>query len=533
MRIRILPLLCLLSQISSAAAQDASEVKSELQLQENRIRELERIVELQGRALQELRNQIRTLTATPDRISLGEVASAEPIVPAVRPAPPTPVMPQRQESPEPGPLSIRFGSTYLTPFGFMDLTGVWRSNATGTGIATSFGAVPFGNTAGGKLSEFRLSTQNSRIGARVDTILKGTRVTGYWESDFLGYFPGNGAVTTNPSTFRMRLYWVDVRKGKWELLGGQSWSLITPGRKGISPVPSDLFYSQVVDTNYQLGLTWSRDPQIRVVYHASDTVAAAVSFENPEQYIGGSGGGATITIPASFVAPYQTQLNSGGTTLSVPNLHPDIVAKIAFDPKLKNGRGLHFELGGTGRTFRVWNPVAARSQTATGLGAQANLGVELVKGLYAVANNYWSSGGGRYIFGQAPDLIVRADGSLSPLKSGSSLTGLEYTKRSTLVYGYYGAVYVRRNTTLDPVSMKLAGYGYAGAPGTQSRALQEATFGFTQTFWKDPKFGALSLMGQYSCLNRRPWSGEQGPARASMVFFNLRYTLPGAVPPLR
>lgn len=533
MKFRILPLLMLLGHISIASGQESADTKAELQRQQTRIQELERLVELQGKALQELRAQVLTLAGKSAPTSPGLVASTEPVIPAVRPEPPMAALPQRQESPEPGPLSIHLGSTYLTPFGFMDLTSAWRSNATGSGISTSFGSVPFGNTVGGNVSEFRLSTQNSRIGARVDTMVKGARVTGYWESDFLGFFPGNGAVSTNPATFRMRLYWVDVRKGKWELLGGQSWSLITPGRKGISPIPSDLFYSHVVDTNYQLGLTWSRDPQLRVVYHPSSTIAAAVSFENPEQYIGGSGGGGLITVPAAFVTPYQTQLNNGGTTLAVPNLHPDIVAKLAFDPKLKSGRALHFELGGTERTFRVWNPLAARSQTATGLGAQVNTGVEVAKGLYLVSNNYWSAGGGRWIFGQAPDLIVRVDGSLSPLKAGSSLTGLEYTKRNTLAYAYFGAVYVGRNTTLDPASGKLAGYGYAGAPGNQNRALQEATFGFTQTFWKDTRYGALALMGQYSFVNRNPWSGQPKSARASMVFFNLRYTLPGTVPSLK
>lgn len=512
------------------------QVQAELGRQRERIAELERLVEQQGRALDELRNQVRTLAAVPPAQPPAEISATGATVPAIRPAPPVSALPQKQETPEPGPLSFRIGSAYLTPFGFMDLTSAWRSNATGSAISTNFGAVPFGNTTAGNLSEFRLSTQNSRIGSRVDTIVQGARVIGYWESDFLGFFPGNGAVTSNPDTFRMRLYWIDIRQGKWELMGGQSWSLMTPGRKGISPIPGDLFYSQVVDTNYQLGLTWSRDPQLRVVYHPHNSVAAAISMENPEQYIGGSGGGGLITIPSAYVAPYQGQLNNGGTTLGVPNLHPDVVAKVAFDPKLKSGRALHFELGGTERTFRVWNPLAARSFTATGLGAQANLGVELVKGLYLVSNNYWSAGGGRWIFGQAPDVIVRADGSLSPVRSGSNVSGFEYTKNSTLVYGYYGVVYVGRNTTVDKDTGRFAGYGYPGSPTAQNRALQESTFGFTRTFWKDTKYGALALMGQYSFLSRRPWSvssGQPTSAQTHMVFFNLRYTLPGAVPQLK
>jgi hypothetical protein len=525
--------LVMLGVVSIAAAQDSAEMRSDMQRQRDRIAELERLVERQGKALEELREQVRALAGAPAPKSLSLIASTEPILPAAKPEPPVAALPQRQESPEPGPMSIRLGSTYLTPFGFLDATGVWRSNATGNGIGTNFGGVPSENVPGGHLSEFRLSAQNSRIGSRVDAVVKGSRLTAYWESDFLGFFPGNGAVSTNSASFRMRLYWIDLRKGKWELLGGQSWSLMTPGRRGISPLPGDLFYTQVVDTNYQLGLTWSRDPQFRVVYHPNDSVAAAIAFEAPEQYIGGSAGGGVVTLPPALSTPLQPQLNSGTNTLGVPNLHPDIVAKLAFDPKLKSGRALHIELGGTERTFRIWNPLVAQSRATTGLGAQANLGVEVAKGLYVVTNNYWSSGGGRWIFGQAPDLIVGVDGSLSPVKSGSTVSGLEYTRRNSLVYGYYGAVYIGRNTTLDPVTGNFAGYGYSGSPGTQNRALHEATFGFTQTFWKDPKFGALALMGQYSYLTRRPWSGQPGSAQANMVLFNLRYTLPGSVPQLK
>ena len=42
----------------------------------------------------------------------------------------------------------------------------------------------------------------------------------------------------------------------------------------------------------------------------------------------------------------------------------------------------------------------------------------MVKNFRLIINNYWSDGGGRYMFGQAPDVIVRADGSLSPIHAG-------------------------------------------------------------------------------------------------------------------
>jgi hypothetical protein len=444
----------------------------------------------------------------------------------------TAAKPDEQEA---APLSFHLGTAYITPLGFMDFTTVYRSTAPGSGIGTNFGSIPYSNTVQGNLGELRMSPQNSRIGARVDASVMGAHVIGYWESDFLGAVPANAPVSSNSYSFRLRLYWVDLKKDKWEILGGQSWSMLTPGRKGISPLPGDLFFSQDIDVNYQVGLTWSRDPQFRFVYHPSDAVSMGISLENPEQYIGGSAGGALITLPSTIATPYASQLDNGNTTLTAPGVHPDVIAKIAFDPKV-GSRALHFELGGLVRTFKVWNPLNSQHYTSNGEGGQANLNFELFKNFRVLTNNYWSVGGGRYIFGQAPDLIARSDGSLSPVHSGSTVTGFELTHKNTLLYSYYSGVYIGRNVTTDSLTGKFVGYGYPGSPGSQNRSIQEATFGFAQTFWKDAKYGALVLMGQYSYLTRNPWvvaSGQPKDAKTNMVFINLRYALPGSAPAMK
>jgi hypothetical protein len=109
----------------------------------------------------------------------------------------------------------------------------------------------YNNVVNGRRSEFRFSPQNSRIGFRFDGDWKGTHFIGYNEFDFLGTSGATNLTTTNGAFVpRLRLYWVDVRKGNWEFLAGQSWSMMTPNRKGISPLPGDLFYSQVIDVNY-------------------------------------------------------------------------------------------------------------------------------------------------------------------------------------------------------------------------------------------------------------------------------------------
>jgi hypothetical protein len=434
------------------------------------------------------------------------------------------------------PLQFHIGSATLTPVGFVDFTTVFRTTNPGTGIGTNFGSIPYNNSTAGSLSEVRFSSQNSRVGIRVDAVVKGANVLGYLETDFLGAAPSNASVSSNSAALRLRVFWASVRKKKWELLAGQSWSLLTPNRKGLSPLPSDLFYSQVVDVNYQNGLVWSRDPQFRLVYHPSDTVALGVSLENPDQYIGGSGGGGLITLPAAFSANnYSGELNNGTTTYSVPNLHPDIIGKIAFDPKLPNGHALHFEVAGVYRTFRLYNPLTKVTYRSAAGGGSLNVNYEVVKNVRLVSNNFVSDGGGRWIFGQAPDLVVRANGSPSPVHAASTVSGIEAQAGNTQLYAYYGGVYVKRNVALD-VNLTPVGYGYAGSPNSQNRSIQELTFGMTRTFWKDAKYGALQVMGQYSYVMRGPWAvaaGAPSSAHSNMVFFNLRYTLPGSAPTVK
>jgi hypothetical protein len=422
------------------------------------------------------------------------------------------------------------------PLGFMDFTAVFRSADAGSGPGTNFGSIPFNSTPTARLTELRESPQNSRIGARIDAIVKDAHVIAYWESDFLGNNGGNVAVSSNSNTFRMRLYWVDVRKNKWEILAGQSWSLITPGRKGISPLPADIFYTQDIDTNYNVGLAWGRLPQFRMVYHATNTLAAAISAEESEQYIGGSGGGGVITFPSNsnIAANYASQLNSGTQTFATPNVAPDVIGKLAFDPRV-GGLAQHIELAGLYREFKVYNPVNGDKFAAPGANVALNLNFALTQGLHIVSNNFYGQGGGRYLFGTGPDLVVRGDGSIAAIHNAATVSGLEAgTGPNTLFYAYYGDAYFGRSSVIDGAG-KLAGYGYAGAPNSQNRNIQEGTLGMVRTFWKNPRYGALQFMLQLAYYNRDPWyvaAGAPKAAHDATAFLNLRYSLPGAVPSL-
>src|SRR5260370_5116324 len=204
------------------------------------------------------------------------------------------------------------GEAPTAPVGFMDITNTWRSTNAGTSLQTNFGSFPYNNTVQGRLTEDKWSAENARLGLRVDTKVKGANVLGYFEGDFVGGVGSNNTqVSSNSMLFRIRQYYVDVRKGFWEVLAGQAWSMIVPNRKGMSPLPSDLFYTQVVDVNYTNGLYWGRIPGIRFIGHPKNKkITFGVAVENATPYFGGSGGGGIPTLPAALSTIYNAAVDN-------------------------------------------------------------------------------------------------------------------------------------------------------------------------------------------------------------------------------
>lgn len=366
---------------------------------------------------------------------------------------PSAVRAQTPASTPTSPLAIHVGDADLLIGGFMDLTSITRSTATGNGISTNFGNFPFSTTPTGalnptgNLSETRFSAQNSRLTLQATSKAGSLGIKGYLEADFLGNTAQNLNITSNSNGLRMRLFWVQATKGKFEFLGGQSWTLFTPNRNALSPVPGDLSYSQDVDTNYQMGLTWARTPQFRFVMHASDTVTAGVSIENPEQYTGSA-----VVLPAAFPAgEVNTGLGSSavGSSSPTPNFVPDVIGKIAFDPKTGKTHQ-HIEAAVVLSTFRTLNPTTDTTYKKEGTGASVNAVFEPVKNFKLVATNVFSQGAGRYIANtNIPDFIVNSDFSMSTVKSWSGIYGPEIQANKSLFYGYYSIAQADQALTSD------------------------------------------------------------------------------------
>jgi hypothetical protein len=582
----------------AASKPAAPAIESEVQDLRSLVEEQRAELEAQRAALKAEQLKLAALEeklgGTPTESATAPVAAA-PAAPAVAsvstasasPAGPDPQTKAAMAAPQKeveSPLFFKIGGAEFYPLGFMDLTNVWRSNTVGTGIGTGFNSIPFANTAAGRLSEDRFSAQNSRIGLRTHAKFGDADVTGYLEADFLGLTPPNVYDTSNSDTLRMRLYFVDVKKGMFEVLGGQSWSLLTPNRNGLSAMPGDLFYSQDVDTNYQLGLTWARQAGIRFILHPDTHFALGLSIENPEQ-----------TCPSGVVLPpgapvnygSQCDTNSGsltGTgassnTSSVANLHPDVIVKAAYDGGPENHH-VHFDIAGLFRSFKAVNLITSlpnsnltnantSTDTIHGGGVAGTAYLELFKNFHFIGTAFYSSGGGRYIASTGgPDFIVRPDGNLSAVKSGSGIAGFEYqASPKTILYAYYSGAYFGKDvnavtTTVNtPATGTATGtctvvtnYGYGFGPGTSTlatgtgtcaapagstsnanRYMYEPTVGINYTLWRNPSYGDLRVLTQFSYASRAPWYVNSAAtaiptnlptAHTFMTFIDLRYDLP-------
>jgi hypothetical protein len=502
------------SSITAMAQTGASELETlqkQIEMQQQQLDALKTALEKQRQVLEQLQEAARAAASPAAGADPVQAKGAAPIAPAA--------IAEGEQSP--APLAFRIGGADFTPGGFVDVSAVWRSTNVGSGVATAFGSIPSRNTTAGQLSEWRFSSYNSRMTLKVtERPFKNRKVlaTGYFETDFAGALPNNAYVTGNSNTFRVRQAWISVQTGRFEILGGQAWTLMTPNRTGTSSAPSDVFLGLGQDSAYLAGLIWVRPTQFRATYRITPHWTFAFSAENPQQYVTNA-----TTLPADFVMQFDT--SSGNSAIA--NARPDFIGKLAYDTKV-GGKSLHLELAALSRHFRTLTPDNIR-HSAQGLGGSFNMILEPVRNLRMILTTFYSSGGGRYIMGLGPDVIVSPDGSLSPVHSTSGIAGLEYQfSPGSQGFAYYSGAYFSRNyVTVAPGSY--FGFGYPGSPNTANRQIQEATMGYIRIFWKNPNYGAFQALGQYTYLTRSPWhvaSRKDQDMSTHMVFAGLRFTLP-------
>lgn len=435
------------------------------------------------------------------------------------------------------PLSIRFGKARLTPGGWVDFTSYFRSTDVGSGLGTSFATIPYSNTVLGGLSETRFTAQGSRLSLRADETFGPVRVFGYAEGDFNGYLPPNGYVSTNSDSLRLRVYFTDLKSGRWELLAGQSWSMLTPNRVGVSPFLSEIYNTLHLDSNYQVGLTYSRQTQIRTVYHFTDNLALGFSAENPQQF-----SGSAVTFPALFStsqADMGSTSGSGGGT-ATPNVHPDLIGKLSFD-RPWGGRAWHLETAGLLTAVGVLTPASVTKSASSkdireGGGVSGAANIEVARNLHVIATGFWSDGGGRYIGGLGPAFVVAQPGtktspfSVRMVHSGSAIAGTEWrAPRNNVIALTYSRAYFGRSFSVDPTTGGFVGYGFVGSQNSNNRVLQEGTLATQTVLWTRPGYGSVQVITQSSYISRSSWFKDPESPKDAHVFAgyaNLRYVLP-------
>jgi hypothetical protein len=540
---------------TSPASEDAS-VASELKSLRQALADQQNEITRQQQELEQLRKQVAvrqvsgssgSTAAQMVNASLNNNASVNPAAVSATDAP--------QDAPKESPLSFRIGAADFTPGGFVDFENIFRTTNTGNVAGTNFWAIPFSNTPAGHLTEFRSTGQYSRLNLKTHAKYGNNDVTGFIEFDFNGNDAANVFVTSNSHTNRLRHYWVDVKNGKWEVVGGQTWGLLTANRTGVGPSSGDVFTTFNEDGNHQVGNNFTRASQFRFIYHPNKQWSWAAGIENPQQF---SGQGAEVVFPAAFTAAVTPQFDAANNA-GTPNVSPDILSKLAYDTDFSK-RHFHFEVGGLFTAVKIANvPTVAgatfQKHSKIGGGVEAGLSYDLMRGsdgrfFRVVGNGVWGPGVGRYLIGMGPQAVVapvpasggvctsagNCDLTVSMVRAGNALIGMEFVPTPKSQIGlYYGGAYFQRNAFPDITSgaaikptIGFGGINEAGA-NIQNRAIQEGTLDFTQTMWKNPQYGALLLVTQASYVTRAPWFvpvGAPKNAHLFMSYVSLKYVLP-------
>ena len=388
---------------------------------------------------------------------------------------------------EEGPNTLKYKGITITPGGFVAAESVFRTRAVSGDINTPFTGIPYPGNALAKVTENNFTARQSRLSLLAEGKLAGAKVTGYYEADWLGTGVTSNNRESNSYVFRQRVIYGQVAfENGWSFTGGQQWSLATENRKGIQNRQEAI--PLTIDSQYQVGFTWAREYEIRVVKDFGGKLAFGVSLEGPQATIGGRGFSQVATTnvgSASVTTSGNTFINapgSGGglfnfvdTSGYSVNKAPDVIVKAAVDP----GYG-HYEVLGIFSTFRnrVYpcgvvgsnafdtNPPAltqtlscpldpanlnpsslgAYNDTVYGGGAGVSARLPLfAKKLDFAVKGVAGDGIGRYGSAQLPDLTFRPDGTTAMIRAAHGLGELEFHPSPKLdVYLYYGAEYAMR-----------------------------------------------------------------------------------------
>jgi hypothetical protein len=443
--------------------------------------------------------------------------------------------------------AIHYKGLTFTPIGVFAAEAVWRQRNLTADIGSTYNAIPFDHTSEAHTSEFRATGRQSKMGFLTEGSENDNKVSAYLESDFLAAGTTSNGNENNGYVLRLRQLWSSVTTAnRLTFAAGQMWSLLTISKSGLLPRSEAI--PTTIDGQYAVGFNWARQAAFRFV-KAGDVASVGVSLEGAQTTFSARNAPVNVLIGQ----PGGSQLNS--TTNYSADIGPDLIAKVAFDPK---GWG-HWEIKAVGRLLRdrFVDPANAaggsRMLTTPAGGAGFGIYVPVVAGQRDVfdlgLSGLFGRGIGRYGTSQLPDATVDSDGSLRPITAAHALASLELHASTQLdIYAYGGVEYEGRTAFVNSAGSGV-GYGSplnddsgcmveavptgpfapaSGAPcNADTRAMSQGIVGFWYRFYKGAS-GTVQWGMQFSHTNRDAWSGIGGQPRGAdnMVFNSFRYILP-------
>jgi len=603
---------------SAAKADPAAASPSSLEL-ESELQQLRDLVGAQAKQLQEQQEKVQTLQ---EQLNASNPLSDSPAVdPLAAPGSIGPVSgalaggaDSAQGAKPDEPTSLHYKGVTITPGGFMAAETVWRQKALSSDINSNLNANPFNGSSAAHVSEFNASGRQSRFSLLTEGKLDNVKIGGYYETDFLSAGITSNDNQSNSYTLRQRQFWGQAAfTSGWSVTGGQMWSLLTETTKGMDNRTEAL--PATIDAQYHAGFSWARQYGARFTKNFNNKVWLGFSVEEAQSTLTvhgnptvNSGGtvvctNATCTTTATINPTVLNNFlvgqfgNGGGlynaTANYAYNRSPDLIFKAVFEP----GFG-HYEIFGvvsqfrdrvfpcvpiTGTTQQAQCPVESATTSGAGAfndsrvggGGGANARWNLfAKKVDLGVHFFGGSGIGRYGSVGLPDLTVRPNGTLVPLRNYQALgtlqfhptpkldvnlnVGGEYSDRAQYAKTVGGALSdgygltTANNSGCGTETLPITGpatntntgvpTGVGGSTGFipgalgnctgDTRNVIEGTSGFWYRFYKGPR-GTIQYGMQYSNLIRNTWRGAPSsttPAAPhsdnNMVFTSFRYYLP-------
>jgi TolA-binding protein len=452
------------------------------------------------------------------------------------------------------------GGVTLKIGGFIESAGIFRTGNETADVGSNFGnGIPFAANANAGTSETRLSARQSRLSllayGQPDDV---TKLSAYFESDFLGAAPTANSNESNSYNLRLRQAFAEYDRKDlgFSFVGGQTWSLATLYTSGL--YPRNEAVPLTIDAQYNVGFTWMRVPGFRFIENFAPGFWGAISFENP-QAIPYTNAGASFpfTVKTGNPGIGGGLLNNGGSTIGNTtasgyagtsftfDVMPDIIGKLAWEP----GWG-HFELFGLAREFRtlITGPAAfAPQQTAFGGGVGFGAILPVAPKLLDVTiNGLYGPGVGKYASGQLPDFTINpTNGAPQPITELQGMLGLighvlpsvdlynylgiekTYSQSFGTAFGYGNDHYTNLNCLYGNEGGTTAYLGSivstTGVGCNISQLWQEQVGGWWNFYKGD--FGRMALGASYSYVNVDTFPGTHGAPSThnNIVMISFRY----------